>query len=303
MDELGHVLREARETMGLTVAEVEAKTRINRRFIEALEEGAYHLLPTPVHARGFLRNYARFLNLDPQPLLERYDQTRKNTLEPLDLTQRDAPQQTIPEPPLLRESQPFFDPVNFQLADGGKRDPQSLVRFLIIVALIVFLGLVISRFVPLIRGGEDGTRALTEGINEVLQSILNSDEADALSPEENGSSGVMSPTEEGTPHTGGSSPNLQTPEVLPTRPSLGTLEVINLRLEISERTWMEAVIDGDVRFSGFATRGDVFEWTAQNDARLLTGNAHGIIATINDVELGRLGGFQEAREEYWQTTQ
>ena len=32
----------------------------------------YNALPSPVHVRGFLRNYARFLGLDPQPLLDRY---------------------------------------------------------------------------------------------------------------------------------------------------------------------------------------------------------------------------------------
>ena len=81
------------------------------------------------------------------------------------------------------------------------------------------------------------------------------------------------------------------------------MEEINLRLDITERAWMEVTIDGDVRFSGIAQRGDVYEWTAVNEVTLLTGNAFGIVATINDVELGRLGGFQEAREEVWRTTQ
>ena len=72
MDEIGHILREARENKGLTLEEVQAKIRINVRFLAALESGQYDVLPTPVHARGFLRNYARFLGLDPQPLLDRY---------------------------------------------------------------------------------------------------------------------------------------------------------------------------------------------------------------------------------------
>ncbi|VAW42305.1 hypothetical protein MNBD_CHLOROFLEXI01-1794, partial [hydrothermal vent metagenome] len=41
IDELGHILREARETKGLTLREVQEKTRISSRFLEALEMGDY----------------------------------------------------------------------------------------------------------------------------------------------------------------------------------------------------------------------------------------------------------------------
>lgn len=299
MDELGHVLREARETKGLTLAEVEAQTRINRRFLEALEKGEYHLLPTPVHGRGFLRNYARFLHLDPAPLLERFELIKQHQLE--DALPAAEPTVLIPEPEMLRQSQPFFDPVNFQVDDGRRRDPLSLVRLLIIVALLVFLGLVVNRFFPLLTAGQDGTESLTEGINQVWRELTNGSAAEdgdrVLLGED-----LLTPTPDIIFNTESNNFLTAVPTPLPTRPSLGTLEIINLRLEISERTWMEVTIDGSTRFSGFATRGDVFEWTANDSVRLVTGNARGIIATINGIELGRLGGFQEAREENWSTT-
>ncbi len=300
MNELGHVLREARETKGLTLAEVEAKIRINRRFLEALEKGEYHLLPTPVHARGFLRNYARFLHLDPEPLLERFELIKQHQVE--DALPANGPAVLIPEPEMLRESQPFFDPVNFQVDNGRRRDPLSLVRLLIIVALLVFLGLVVNRFLPLLTAGQDGTESLTEGINQVWRDLTSGGAA------ENGDvvllgEDLLTPAPDIIFNTESNNFLTAVPTPLPTRPSLGTLEIINLRLEISERTWMEVTIDGSTRFSGFATRGDVFEWTANDSVRLVTGNARGIIATINGIELGRLGGFQEAREENWSTTQ
>ena len=63
MDELGHILREARETKGYTLAEVQEQTRISLRFLEALEDGEYDSLPTAVHVRGFLRSYLRYLDV------------------------------------------------------------------------------------------------------------------------------------------------------------------------------------------------------------------------------------------------
>ena len=56
-------------------------------------------------------------------------------------------------------------------------------------------------------------------------------------------------------------------------------------------------------YSGIAKTNDTFEWTALNEAKIVTGNATGVFATINDVALGRLGGRGERHEEVWRTTQ
>lgn len=65
----GARLAAARSALGLTVAEAAAQMRLSPRQVEALEADRYEDLPGPVFARGFLRNYARLLKLDPQPLL------------------------------------------------------------------------------------------------------------------------------------------------------------------------------------------------------------------------------------------
>ncbi|HHX51781.1 MAG TPA: helix-turn-helix domain-containing protein [Clostridia bacterium] len=66
MEEVGRLLRQAREDLGLTLAEVEARTKIRSRYLEALEEGQHDVLPGKVYALGFLRNYARFLGMDAE---------------------------------------------------------------------------------------------------------------------------------------------------------------------------------------------------------------------------------------------
>jgi cytoskeletal protein RodZ len=72
MQELGQTLRAAREAKGLTLADAEEATRIRLRFLEALESGRQDDLPARVYAEGFLRNYAIFLGLSPQELLEQF---------------------------------------------------------------------------------------------------------------------------------------------------------------------------------------------------------------------------------------
>jgi cytoskeleton protein RodZ len=71
---VGQVLRGAREGLGLSLAEVSQRTNIAERFLRALEEDApLESFPAPVYARFFLREYARCLALDPEPLLDALD--------------------------------------------------------------------------------------------------------------------------------------------------------------------------------------------------------------------------------------
>ncbi len=77
---IGETLRAARERQGLTLADAAASTRIRERCLQALEEEDFeHLhLGGDVYVRGFLRNYAKALGVDPEPVLaayrERYEQ-------------------------------------------------------------------------------------------------------------------------------------------------------------------------------------------------------------------------------------
>ena len=57
-------LSQARLARGLTLEDAERGTRISRRFLQALEDHEYGIFPAPVYARGFLRNYCRYLGVD-----------------------------------------------------------------------------------------------------------------------------------------------------------------------------------------------------------------------------------------------
>jgi cytoskeleton protein RodZ len=69
----GAVLAAVREEMNLSIAEVARHLKLSPAQVEALEEGAYDRLPGRVFVRGFLRNYAKLLGLDPEPLLHRIE--------------------------------------------------------------------------------------------------------------------------------------------------------------------------------------------------------------------------------------
>lgn len=71
-DGVGHSLKVVRERKGLALADVSARLRIRRPYLEAIEEGRFAELPGAVYVSGFLRQYAEFLGLDPDQVLKAY---------------------------------------------------------------------------------------------------------------------------------------------------------------------------------------------------------------------------------------
>lgn len=69
MRTVGQILKEERESKFYTLEEVERATKIRKDFLQALEADNYQVLPPPTFVQGFIKNYAKFLNLDPEKLL------------------------------------------------------------------------------------------------------------------------------------------------------------------------------------------------------------------------------------------
>src|SRR5438067_1377017 len=67
---VGAELKSAREALGLSLSEVAHQLKLAPRQVEALEAGRFETLPGGTFVRGMLRNYARLLKLEPEPLLE-----------------------------------------------------------------------------------------------------------------------------------------------------------------------------------------------------------------------------------------
>jgi cytoskeletal protein RodZ len=70
---VGSNLKQTREQRQLTLREVEWATKIRADYLDALEDERWDALPAPVYARGFLRTYATYLGLDPEPMIAEYN--------------------------------------------------------------------------------------------------------------------------------------------------------------------------------------------------------------------------------------
>src|SRR3954465_3529843 len=70
MPSIGETLREARMRQRLDIADVERRTKIRAKYLRALENEEFGMLPGPTFVKTFLRTYAEMLGLDPHVLVE-----------------------------------------------------------------------------------------------------------------------------------------------------------------------------------------------------------------------------------------
>lgn len=68
-------LKSIRQSKGLTLDDIARRTKIRSNFLEAIEEGNYHLLPERYYVETFIKVYAETLGVDSAPFLARYRQT------------------------------------------------------------------------------------------------------------------------------------------------------------------------------------------------------------------------------------
>jgi transcriptional regulator with XRE-family HTH domain len=79
MPDIGETLRESRMRRRIDMAEVEAATKIRAKYLRALENEEWELLPGPTFVKSFLRTYAEYLELDARTLVEDYKQRFEGT--------------------------------------------------------------------------------------------------------------------------------------------------------------------------------------------------------------------------------
>ena len=123
MARLGDALRLQREAMGVTMEQAAEDTRIRTKFLQAIESGDYQSLPGTVYTKGFLRNYAEYLNLDPEEMLALYTGERVGT---------DPVRTFAPMKPLVKRSFIFT--------------PTVLVPVVVLAGILLFIGYVYYQF-------------------------------------------------------------------------------------------------------------------------------------------------------------
>ena len=102
----GEELRREREIRGISLKEIADATKISRRFLEAIERNDHKTLPAPVFTRGFVREYARYLGLSTEDIVNRYNYAAAGD----DRIEKSAHLQRLTPPPVVEAARPAEPP-------------------------------------------------------------------------------------------------------------------------------------------------------------------------------------------------
>jgi cytoskeletal protein RodZ len=88
LKELGNRLLLVREKLGISIEELANATRIEQKYLLAIERGDFDLLPGPIYIRSYLRTYAIYVELDPKQIVRLYQEQEQVISESLSRTTR-----------------------------------------------------------------------------------------------------------------------------------------------------------------------------------------------------------------------
>jgi cytoskeleton protein RodZ len=111
---VGEQLRQVRQERNVTLEEIALGTHIKLHYLQAIEAGDFNRLPSPVQAHGFMRAYASYLGLDPEPLLHSTS-GEPDSGEVSKELDNDSAQQGELEPSPPSQSKEIFEEIGYRL--------------------------------------------------------------------------------------------------------------------------------------------------------------------------------------------
>ncbi len=267
MEEIGRTLRETRERLGLTLEEAERTIHIRASLLGALERGEFDSLPSEAQARGFLHNYAEFLGIDPEELLQRYDESkqpkRRRSLVARGSRKSTEKKKTIRQPRILS----WFSTDIFVIA--------TITLGVIIV--LVWGG---RKLYTSIGSGEDATAAASSADAISLPAATSTPSLAVSSLAE----AAQLTTEEPT----------ATPTLI-----LNVLDTVNLQVIAERESWVQVLVDGEEAFRGRMRAGVQYDYLGEERVELFTGNGGGIRVIFNGQNQGLMGYIGQVVTRIW----
>ena len=259
----GENLRREREMRGVDLREIADATRINLRFLEAVENEEFGKLPGGVFNRGFIRSYARYLGLDEEKILGEYELASGS------------------------EVTPEWSSTSYSSA-APRRIGLKAQWLAGIAAIVMLLG-----GYTLFRYSESPPSSPRPQAMPV-EATVTPDAADDL--EESGRVRAPEPTAR-------SEDSLTAPPTAaraatapaPPRRRIPDTEDMILQVAVTEEAWVAIDADGATVLSRLMAPEEIRTFRSQESFDVITGNAGGIILTLNGETLGPLGGHGEVK--------
>ena len=313
MASFGESLRREREMRGVSLEEISATTKINLRFLQALEAEDFAKIPGGIFTRSFLRTYADYLGLDTERIMAEYQLVAPPAVEGISNFNK------ISLPQDHRESLGRFVPwlvavpllaAGYALHRYSRRTPEIPVS--VPVAAPVSSAPVQTTQNEPVSPSPQSTEpvAASSGMQDSTNSAAQPDKTsiprgESLAGAEHSPSGGQ-PNLNAQGATGAATTGLENAPGNRGEPSSGTPAGLSaasqgdlvLEVATTERAWVAVDADGKTIFQRTLDPNDVKTFTAKDSFEIWTGNAQGTVLTLNGTKqkpLGREGEIKRIR--------
>lgn len=266
---LGELLRRARAVRGVSLAQVEAETRIRRRYLEAIEADDLPALPAPVYTRGLVRAYASYLGVD---------QVEAGEL----LRKEEARAEAFGVQPSVQNV-----PVG---AAGGGIPVRAIAVAIVLAVLGALVGLMLPRYTQLFAPATAVAQVRTPG-PEAAPAAAPTAQPTPLPTATSAPTAVPSPTPQPSPTLGA--------EARSTATAAAAVRGVTIDAKISGRVWAQVESDGRVSYSGILQPGERKVWRAERRLSLYVGDGGLVDVTYNGQTIGPLGPKGEVARQEW----
>ena len=148
---IGDLLRRERERQNLSIKDIEKATSIRALYIDAIEKGEYKTLPGEVYAKGFVRNYANYLKLNANEIVNAFNEEMHPQEELQDAAGSSSAEEARQEQSAERNREEYRGPKITSLESYPMEKKSHGVRNALMVAAVVF----VVAFAALIAFGGD----------------------------------------------------------------------------------------------------------------------------------------------------
>ena len=136
---IGDLLRRERERQNLSIKDIEKATSIRALYIDAIEKGEYKTLPGEVYAKGFVRNYANYLELNANEIGNAFNEEMHPQEELQDAAGSSSAEETRQEQSAERNREEYRGPKITSLESYPMEKKSHGVRNALMVAAAVFV--------------------------------------------------------------------------------------------------------------------------------------------------------------------
>ena len=259
MQGIGTILKKERESKKITLEQVEEATKIRRKYLEAIENEKFEVLPGEVYVKGFVATYLKYLGIKDRADVA---EILKPKPAPVDISEQIAAAEQVHEEQASRKLQ-RSDKKNKKkevFEEPPLTKNTKMILFISIAAILVLFVL--------------------QGIYSAGQPNPNDDTQQNIAGEQQGEAANQECTD------------------VPMEPSVPeepvydglemSLEILNLDPNKKEKCWMKVTVDGTAAEYNL-TEGQIQQVHAAQQIDLHLGNAGVVKVTLNGVELGTLG--------------